>query len=216
MKPIYFLVLLVLLSFCYSKSDELLQKMYDDIKKDQTTMPSDYYRYIKNVRTKIDTISQIIDASQLSSLEKIGIPRNMAMSLEMAQYTVAHYHLALDTGYSFNPTTNKTSVVIQAGASIIKGDKARFAYFKVTVDADMIRQKDKKVIEHCKKKRKHCWNEIKYEERKTFTQEDSEKINKSMIGRAQADLLTRIKTVMDLSSDSEKFLFDTTSLKFLA
>ena len=37
-----------------------------------------------------------------------------------------------------------------------------------------------------------------------------------MIGRAQADLLTRIKTVMDLSSDSEKFLFDTTSLKFLA
>lgn len=216
MKPIYFLVLLVLLSFCYSKSDELLQKMYDDIKKDQTTMPSDYYRYIKNVRTKIDTISQIIDASQLSSLEKIGIPRNMAMSLEMAQYTVDHYHLALDTGYSFNPTTNKTSVVIQAGASIIKGDKARFAYFKVTVDADMIRQKDKKVIEHCKKKRKHCWNEIKYEERKTFTQEDSEKINKSMIGRAQADLLTRIKTVMDLSSDSEKFLFDTTSLKFLA
>ena len=216
MKPIYFLVLLVLLSFCYSKSDELLQKMYDDIKKDQTIMPSDYYRYIKNVRTKIDTISQIIDASQLSSLEKIGIPRNMAMSLEMAQYTVAHYHLALDTGYSFNPTTNKTSVVIQAGASIIKGDKARFAYFKVTVDADMIRQKDKKVIEHCKKKRKHCWNEIKYEERKTFTQEDSEKINKSMIGRAQADLLTRIKTVMDLSSDSEKFLFDTTSLKFLA
>ena len=190
--------------------------MYDDIKKDQTTMPSDYYRYIKNVRTKIDTISQIIDASQLSSLEKIGIPRNMAMSLEMAQYTVDHYHLALDTGYSFNPTTNKTSVVIQAGASIIKGDKARFAYFKVTVDADMIRQKDKKVIEHCKKKRKHCWNEIKYEERKTFTQEDSEKINKSMIGRAQADLLTRIKTVMDLSSDSEKFLFDTTSLKFLA
>ena len=216
MKPIYFLVLLVLLSFCYSKSDELLQKMYDDIKKDQTTMPSDYYRYIKNVRTKIDTISQIIDASQLSSLEKIGIPRNMAMSLEMAQYTVDHYHLALDTGYSFNPTTNKTSVVIQAGASIIKGDKARFAYFKVTVDADMIRQKDKKVIEHCKKKRKHCWNEIKYEERKTFTQEDSEKINKSMIGRAQADLLTRIKTVMDLSSDSEKFLLDTTSLKFLA
>ena len=216
MKPIYFLVLLVLLSFCYSKSDELLQKMYDDIKKDQTIMPSDYYRYIKNVRTKIDTISQIIDASQLSSLEKIGIPRNMAMSLEMAQYTVNHYHLALDTGYSFNPTTNKTSVVIQAGASIIKGDKARFAYFKVTVDADMIRQKDKKVIEHCKKKRKHCWNEIKYEERKTFTQEDSEKINKSMIGRAQADLLTRIKTVMDLSSDSEKFLFDTTSLKFLA
>ena len=216
MKPIYFLVLLVLLSFCYSKSDELLQKMYDDIKKDQTTMPSDYYRYIKNVRTKIDTISQIIDASQLSSLEKIGIPRNMAMSLEMAQYTVDHYHLELDTGYSFNPTTNKTSVVIQAGASIIKGDKARFAYFKVTVDADMIRQKDKKVIEHCKKKRKHCWNEIKYEERKTFTQEDSEKINKSMIGRAQADLLTRIKTVMDLSSDSEKFLFDTTSLKFLA
>ena len=216
MKPIYILVLLVLLSFCYSKSDELLQKMYDDIKKDQTIMPSDYYRYIKNVRTKIDTISQIIDASQLSSLEKIGIPRNMAMSLEMAQYTVAHYHLALDTGYSFNPTTNKTSVVIQAGASIIKGDKARFAYFKVTVDADMIRQKDKKVIEHCKKKRKHCWNEIKYEERKTFTQEDSEKINKSMIGRAQADLLTRIKTVMDLSSDSEKFLFDTTSLKFLA
>ena len=216
MKPIYFLVLLVLLSFCYSKSDELLQKMYDDIKKDQITMPSDYYRYIKNVRTKIDTISQIIDASQLSSLEKIGIPRNMAMSLEMAQYTVDHYHLALDTGYSFNPTTNKTSVVIQAGASIIKGDKARFAYFKVTVDADMIRQKDKKVIEHCKKKRKHCWNEIKYEERKTFTQEDSEKINKSMIGRAQADLLTRIKTVMDLSSDSEKFLFDTTSLKFLA
>ena len=216
MKLIYFLVLLVLLSFCYSKSDELLQKMYDDIKKDQTTMPSDYYRYIKNVRTKIDTISQIIDASQLSSLEKIGIPRNMAMSLEMAQYTVDHYHLALDTGYSFNPTTNKTSVVIQAGASIIKGDKARFAYFKVTVDADMIRQKDKKVIEHCKKKRKHCWNEIKYEERKTFTQEDSEKINKSMIGRAQADLLTRIKTVMDLSSDSEKFLFDTTSLKFLA
>lgn len=216
MKPIYFLVLLVLLSFCYSKSDELLQKMYDDIKKDQTIMPSDYYRYIKNVRTKIDTISQIIDASQLSSLEKIGIPRNMAMSLEMAQYTVDHYHLALDTGYSFNPTTNKTSVVIQAGASIIKGDKARFAYFKVTVDADMIRQKDKKVIEHCKKKRKHCWNEIKYEERKTFTQEDSEKINKSMIGRAQADLLTRIKTVMDLSSDSEKFLFDTTSLKFLA
>ena len=214
MKPIYFLVLLVLLSFCYSKSDELLQKMYDDIKKDQTTMPSDYYRYIKNVRTKIDTISQIIDASQLSSLEKIGIPRNMAMSLELAQYT--NYHLALDTGYSFNPTTNKTSVVIQAGASIIKGDKARFAYFKVTVDADMIRQKDKKVIEHCKKKRKHCWNEIKYEERKTFTQEDSEKINKSMIGRAQADLLTRIKTVMDLSSDSEKFLFDTTSLKFLA
>ena len=216
MKPIYFLVLLVLLSFCYSKSDELLQKMYDDIKKDQTIMPSDYYRYIKNVRTKIDTISQIIDASQLSSLEKIGIPRNMAMSLEMAQYTVDHYHLALDTGYSFNPTTNKTSVVIQAGASIIKGDKARFAYFKVTVDADMIRQKDKKVIEHCKKKRKHCWNEIKYEERKTFTQEDSEKINKSMIGRAQADLLTRIKTVMDLSSDSEKFLLDTTSLKFLA
>ena len=216
MKPIYFLVLLVLLSFCYSKSDELLQKMYDDIKKDQTIMPSDYQRYIKNVRTKIDTISQIIDASQLSSLEKIGIPRNMAMSLEMAQYTVDHYHLALDTGYSFNPTTNKTSVVIQAGASIIKGDKARFAYFKVTVDADMIRQKDKKVIEHCKKKRKHCWNEIKYEERKTFTQEDSEKINKSMIGRAQADLLTRIKTVMDLSSDSEKFLFDTTSLKFLA
>ena len=216
MKPIYFLVLLVLLSFCYSKSDELLQKMYDDIKKDQTIMPSDYYRYIKNVRTKIDTISQIIDASQLSSLEKIGIPRNMAMSLEMAQYTVNHYHLALDTGYSFNPTTNKTSVVIQAGASIIKGDKARFAYFKVTVDADMIRQKDKKVIEQCKKKRKHCWNEIKYEERKTFTQEDSEKINKSMIGRAQADLLTRIKTVMDLSSDSEKFLFDTTSLKFLA
>ena len=216
MKPIYFLVLLVLLSFCYSKSDELLQKMYDDIKKDQTIMPSDYYRYIKNVRTKIDTISQIIDASQLSSLEKIGIPRNMAMSLEMVQYTVDHYHLALDTGYSFNPTTNKTSVVIQAGASIIKGDKARFAYFKVTVDADMIRQKDKKVIEHCKKKRKHCWNEIKYEERKTFTQEDSEKINKSMIGRAQADLLTRIKTVMDLSSDSEKFLFDTTSLKFLA
>ena len=216
MKPIYFLVLLVLLSFCYSKSDELLQKMYDDIKKDQKIMPSDYYRYIKNVRTKIDTISQIIDASQLSSLEKIGIPRNMAMSLEMAQYTVDHYHLALDTGYSFNPTTNKTSVVIQAGASIIKGDKARFAYFKVTVDADMIRQKDKKVIEHCKKKRKHCWNEIKYEERKTFTQEDSEKINKSMIGRAQADLLTRIKTVMDLSSDSEKFLFDTTSLKFLA
>ena len=216
MKPIYFLVLLVLLSFCYSKSDELLQKMYDDIKKDQTIMPSDYYRYIKNVRTKIDTISQIIDASQLSSLEKIGIPRNMAMSLEMAQYTVDHYHLTLDTGYSFNPTTNKTSVVIQAGASIIKGDKARFAYFKVTVDADMIRQKDKKVIEHCKKKRKHCWNEIKYEERKTFTQEDSEKINKSMIGRAQADLLTRIKTVMDLSSDSEKFLFDTTSLKFLA
>ena len=216
MKPIYFLVLLVLLSFCDSKSDELLQKMYDDIKKDQTIMPSDYYRYIKNVRTKIDTISQIIDASQLSSLEKIGIPRNMAMSLEMAQYTVDHYHLALDTGYSFNPTTNKTSVVIQAGASIIKGDKARFAYFKVTVDADMIRQKDKKVIEHCKKKRKHCWNEIKYEERKTFTQEDSEKINKSMIGRAQADLLTRIKTVMDLSSDSEKFLFDTTSLKFLA
>ena len=206
MKPIYFLVLLVLLSFCYSKSDELLQKMYDDIKKDQTTMPSDYYRYIKNVRTKIDTISQIIDASQLSSLEKIGIPRNMAMSLELAQYTVDHYHFALDTGYSFNPTTNKTSVVIQAGASIIKGDKARFAYFKVTVDADMIRQKDKKVIEHCKKKRKHCWNEIKYEERKTFTQEDSEKINKSMIGRAQADLLTRIKTVMDLSSDSEKFL----------
>lgn len=216
MKPIYFLVLLVLLSFCYSKSDELLQKMYDDIKKDQTTMPSDYYRYIKNVRTKIDTISQIIDASQLSSLEKIGIPRNMAMSLELAQYTVDHYYFALDTGYSFNPTTNKTSVVIQAGASIIKGDKARFAYFKVTVDADMIRQKDKKVIEHCKKKRKHCWNEIKYEERKTFTQEDSEKINKSMIGRAQADLLTRIKTVMDLSSDSEKFLFDTTSLKFLA
>ena len=216
MKPIYFLVLLVLLSFCYSKSDELLQKMYDDIKKDQKIMPSDYYRYIKNVRTKIDTISQIIDASQLSSLEKIGIPRNMAMSLEMAQYTVDHYHLALDTGYSFNPTTNKTSVVIQAGASIIKGDKARFAYFKVTVDADMIRQKDKKVIEHCKKKRKHCWNEIKYEERKTFTQEDSEKINKSMIGRAQADLLTRIKTVMDLSSDSEKFLLDTTSLKFLA
>ena len=216
MKPIYFLVLLVLLSFCYSKSDELLQKMYDDIKKDQKIMPSDYYRYIKNVRTKIDTISQIIDASQLSSLEKIGIPRNMAMSLEMVQYTVDHYHLALDTGYSFNPTTNKTSVVIQAGASIIKGDKARFAYFKVTVDADMIRQKDKKVIEHCKKKRKHCWNEIKYEERKTFTQEDSEKINKSMIGRAQADLLTRIKTVMDLSSDSEKFLFDTTSLKFLA
>ena len=216
MKPIYFLVLLVLLSFCYSKSDELLQKMYDDIKKDQTTMPSDYYRYIKNVRTKIDTISQIIDASQLSSLEKIGIPRNMAMSLEMAQYTVDHYHLTLDTGYSFNPTTNKTSVVIQAGASIIKGDKARFAYFKVSVDADMIRQKDKKVIEHCKKKRKHCWNEIKYEERKTFTQEDSEKINKSMIGRAQADLLTRIKTVMDLSSDSEKFLLDTTSLKFLA
>lgn len=216
MKPIYFLVLLVLLSFCYSKSDELLQKMYDDIKKDQTIMPSDYYRYIKNVRTKIDTISQIIDASQLSSLEKIGIPRNMAMSLELAQYTVDHYHLALDTGYSFNPTTNKTSVVIQAGASIIKGDKARFAYFKVTVDADMIRQKDKKVIEHCKKKRKHCWNEIKYEERKTFTQEDSEKINKSMIGRAQADLLTRIKTVMDLSSDSEKFLLDTTSLKFLA
>ena len=44
----------------------------------------------------------------------------------MAQYTVDHYHLALDTGYSFNPTTNKTSVVIQAGASIIKGDKARF------------------------------------------------------------------------------------------
>ena len=214
MKPIYFLVLLGLLSFCYSKSDELLQKTYDDIKKDQTIMPSDYYHYIKNVRTKIDTISQIIDASQLSSLEKIGIPRNMAMSLELAQYT--HYHFALDTGYSFNPTTNKTSVVIQAGASIIKGDKARFAYFKVTVDADMIRQKDKKVIEHCKKKRKHCWNEIKYEEGKTFTQEDSEKINKSMIGRAQADLLTRIKTVMDLSSDSEKFLFDTTSLKFLA
>lgn len=216
MKQISFLLLVVLLSFCYSKSDAFLQRLYDDIKKDQVQIPTDYYKYIKNVKTKIDTITRITDVSKLSSLEKVGVPKHIAMSLELAEFTVDKYHSFKDYGFTFNPTTNKTSVVLEVGAVTIKEDKARFAYFKVTVDATMIRQKEKKIVEHCKKHHKHCWNEIVYEERKYFTQEDSEKIQKSMFGKAYSDLLLRIKTLMDINADGDNFLADTSNFKFLA
>lgn len=74
MKALSLILLLLLISFSFSKKDELLQKMYDDLSKRKIEIPNDYFKYIKNFQVKMSTITKIINKSQLSSLEAIGIP----------------------------------------------------------------------------------------------------------------------------------------------
>lgn len=77
MRTLSILYFLILLSFVISK-DDLLQKMYDNIEKDKVQMPTNYYNYIKNIKVKIQTISKIIDKSLLTTLDKVGVPKNLA------------------------------------------------------------------------------------------------------------------------------------------
>ena len=106
-----------------------------------------------------------------------------------------------------------TTAVFQYGAAMVKGDKGRFAYFEVSLEAENIQQKETIVIPH--KKKKKTWNEFKVVNR-SFKSEEVDIIKKYLRARAQIDLLNRIKTLKELTTDGDNFYVDTTNLKFLA
>ena len=154
MRTLSILFFLILSSFVISK-DDLLQKMYDNIEKDKVQMPTNYYSYIKNIKVKIQTISKIIDKSLLTTLDKVGVPKNLANHFKMANYA----KIVSGEEYEASIYNKTTTAVFQYGAAMVKGDKGRFAYFEVSLEAENIQQKETIVIPH--KKKKKTWNEFK-------------------------------------------------------
>ena len=208
MRTLSILFFLILSSFVISK-DDLLQKMYDNIEKDKVQMPTNYYSYIKNIKVKIQTISKIIDKSLLTTLDKVGVPKNLANHFKMANFA----KIVSGEEYEASIYNKTTTAVFQYGAAMVKGDKGRFAYFEVSLEAENIQQKETIVIPH--KKKKKTWNEFKVVNR-SFKSEEVNIIKKYLRARAQIDLLNRIKTLKELTTDGDNFFVDTTNLKFLA
>ena len=207
MKIFSLIILLILSSFVVSK-DELLQKMYDSLANEKQAMPSNYYRYVRHAPVKIQIISKIIDKNMLSSLDKVGIPKHMAMKFESVLYS------EIVTGRT-SYLNDISNLKYEFGGAMKKGEKVRFAYFDVTVKAETIQQINTIVIPH--KKRRKTWNEIKRVPR-GFTTEEIKIIRDYLHYRAQTELMNKIKTLMEITSDGENFLTDTTvdNLKFLA
>ena len=215
MKILSLILLLLLISFSLAKKDELLQKMYDDLSKRKIEIPNDYFKYIKNFQVKMSTITKIINKSQLSSLEAIGIPTYISLKFKNATYSTTDIITSKENwGLTLTPTSTQTSSFYEIGAAQIKGDKARFAYFNITGTADTIKQKEKKVVEKCQQPNRVCWNEIQYVERNMFTQDEMVKISDYMFGKVRKELLNRIQLLMDISTEGDNFL--STDLKFLA
>ena len=207
MKTFSLIILLILSSFVISK-DMLLQTMYENLGKKQQEKPSNYYNYVRNAQVKIQIISKIINKTMLASLDKIGIPKHMAEKFKAAFYAGT---ITTETVQS-NSISN---LKYEFGGVMGKGEKARFAYFDVTVNAETIQQKQTIIIPH--KKRKKTWNEIKHVPR-GFTAEELQLIKKYLVYRAQSELMNKIKTLMEITSDGENFLTDVNvdNLKFLA
>lgn len=206
MKTIVFL--LVLASFVVSK-DDLLQNLYDGIVKSQSQMSSAYYQYLRNTKVNIQMISKIVDKSTLFSLEKVGIPKEMAEKFKDANWA----SIVTCNGFQMKMSANSVSYVFQIGAAKVKEEKGRFAYFEVSIDAEPVQQKERVVIQH--KKGKKTWSEIKYIPR-SLKQEDLELIKKYLKAKAEADLLLRLKTLIEINTDDDNFLAETNNLKFLA
>ena len=207
MKIFSLIILLILSSFVVSK-DELLQTMNDNLVKKQQAMPSNYHRYVRNAQVKIQIISKIIDKKMLSSLDKVGIPKHMAMKFESVLYS----EIVTDRTSYLNDISN---LKYEFGGAMKKGEKIRFAYFDVTVKAETIQQINTIIIPH--KKRRKTWNEIKRVPR-AFTTEEIKLIKEYLLYRAQTELMNKIKTLMEITSDGDNFLTDATvdNLKFLA
>ena len=207
MKIFSLIILLILSSFVVSK-DELLQKMYDSLAEEKQAMPSNYYRYVRHAPVKIQIISKIIDKNRLSSLDKVGIPKHMAMKFESVLYS----EIVTDRTSYLNDISN---LKYEFGGAMKKGEKVRFAYFDVTVKAETIQQINTIIIPH--KKRRKTWNEIKRVPR-GFTTEEIKIIRDYLLYRAQTELMNKIKTLMEITSDGDNFLTDATvdNLKFLA
>ena len=207
MKTFSLIILLILSSFVVSK-DMLLQTMNDNLVKKQQAMPSNYYRYVRNAQVKIQIISKIIDKNMLSSLDKVGIPKFMAEQFKAALYAGS---ITTETVHSFDISNLK----YEFGGAMKKGEKIRFTYFDVTVKAETIQQINTIVIPH--KKRRKTWNEIKRVPR-AFTTEEIKLIKEYLVYRAQTELMNKIKTLMEITSDGDNFLTDATvdNLKFLA
>ena len=207
MKIFSLIILLILSSFVVSK-DELLQKMYDSLAEEKQAMPSNYYRYVRNAPVKIQIISKIIDKNRLSSLDKVGIPKHMAMKFESVLYS------EIVTGRT-SYLNDISNLKFEFGGAMKKGEKVRFAYFDVTVKAETIQQINTIIIPH--KKRRKTWNEIKRVPR-AFTTEEIKLIKEYLLYRAQTELMNKIKTLMEITSDGDNFLTDATvdNLKFLA
>ena len=103
-KRISLLITFILISICVCK-DELLQRIYDKVAENYTQMPYDSYKYVKGLKTQVQTISKIIDKSKIVDLKKVGIPEDIVDAIEFE--TIGTF---VQTNVTFNQTYNMTSV----------------------------------------------------------------------------------------------------------
>ena len=207
MKGISLLIPFLLISICVCK-DELLQKMYDEVAKNYTQMPNDSYKYVKGLKTKVQTISNIIDKSKISDLKKVGIPEEIVDAIELEDIGTF-----TQTNITFNETYNMTYVDYHIGCSIGKGNKVRFAYFSVKAEAKIVKELQKKMVRKCSGRR--CYNVFEFVEINNLSQEHLSNAFKRIVARMKYELLNKIKALMDLTSDADNFLTNS-QLKFLA
>ena len=171
-------------------------------------MPYDSYKYVKGLKTQVQTISKIIDKSKIVDLKKVGIPEDIVDAIEFE--TIGTF---VQTNVTFNQTYNMTSVEFHVGGSVVKENKVRFAYFSVKAEAKIVKELQKKLVKKCPGRR--CYNVFVFVENNNLTQDHLANVFKCVIAKIKSELLNKIIALMELTSDGENFLTNS-QFKFLA
>ena len=197
------IIIIVFALFSLSKSeDAFLQEFLQNANKiPQTTS---YSKYVKNVASTINAISDIVESSKLSILPSLGVPKSVVDNFSDAEFSIGRVSTPREE-YSINLKSG--ALTMGLGIASMKKEHIRFSYVEVKVTAETIAQKINKPYRTCKKFLffKKCKNHDNWVER-GFNSAEFDSIVGALKARARYEIINRISVMYRLSADDSTYL----------
>ena len=156
-------------------------------------IPSNSGKYIKNMNTYVDVLSNTIKKDKISRLGELGVPKH---AVDNFVRTVKHGN---ETSFTY-VSVNSNSNVIGIGKIEVQGEKARYAYLEAHSSGTLIPQKENHRYRKCKGWWifKKCWWEDNWVVRK-YTIAELEVIKNALRGKSLIDLRSKVVYLKNLS-----------------
>ena len=123
------IIIIVFALFSLSKSEDAFLKEFlqNANKIPQTTS---YSKYVKNVASTINAISDIVESSKLSILPSLGVPKSVVDNFSDAEFSIGRVSTPREE-YSINLKSG--ALTMGLGIASMKKEHIRFSYVEVKV-----------------------------------------------------------------------------------
>lgn len=165
-----------------------------------------YHNYVKNINSVVTAAyNDITDLNKVSSLTKIGIPKEIVDRFASAVKYQSNGQRSYQEIYqnTFNKDRNYMETIVGLGAITKKDDKIRYSYISVKTTATMVHQKQKWHHKRCKKFlgiKIKCKEWDTWEDR-PYSDSDINIMQNALKASGYTQIINKINVIKNLSGD---------------